>query len=71
MDDFEAAFPNFRELAEVLRDHFALSSLGDRRANWPPVLLVGPAGIGKTEAARWLADWMSLPFRVLDRKSTV
>ena len=70
MDDFEAAFPNFKELAEVLRDHCSLSALGDRRANWPAVLLVGPAGIGKTEAARWLADQMSLPFRVMDMAST-
>lgn len=56
LDEFAQAFPNFHELAELLRDHFALSSLGDGRVSWPAVLLVGPAGIGKTEAARWLAD---------------
>ena len=64
------AFPNFHELAELMRDHFALSSLGDGRVSWPAVLLVGPAGIGKTEAARWLADQLVLPFRVFDMAST-
>ncbi len=70
LDEFAQAFPNFHELAELLRDHFALSSLGDCRVSWPAVLLVGPAGIGKTEAARWLADQLVLPFRVFDMAST-
>lgn len=55
LDEFAQAFPNFHELAELLRDHFALSSLGDGRVSWPAVLLVGPAGIGKTEGRH--AGW--------------
>ncbi len=69
LDEFALVFPNCNELAELLRDHFALSRLGDGRVSWPAVLLVGPAGIGKTEAARWLANQLSLPFRMFDMAS--
>lgn len=70
IEDFQRDFPNFAELAEVLHDHFALHAMGDGRVAWTPILLVGPAGIGKTEAARWLAARLSLPFRVIDMAST-
>jgi ATP-dependent Lon protease len=69
LDEFETQFPNFLPLSDLLKDHFALHSLGDRRVSWPVVLLVGEAGIGKTEAARWLAERLSLPFRVFDMAS--
>ena len=69
VDAFAQDFPNFSELAELLHDHFALTALGDGRIAWPPLLLVGPAGIGKTEAARWLSERLALPSRVLDMAS--
>ena len=69
MDRFERDFPNMRELSEVLRDHFALSALGDMRVKWPNVLLVGRPGIGKTEAARFLANAFGLPFETIDMAS--
>ncbi|QNM97099.1 AAA family ATPase [Chitinimonas koreensis] len=70
IEDFQRDFPNFAELADVLHDHFALHAMGDGRVAWSPILLIGPAGIGKTEAARWLASRLSLPFRVIDMAST-
>ena len=69
IEEFTQAFPNFSDLAEVLHDHFALNAMGDGRVAWSPLLLVGPAGIGKTEAARWLAERLALSFRVFDMAS--
>jgi|GEM_PF-313698 len=64
--EFSARFPNFVNASELLNDHFALTSLGDRRITFPPLLLTGNPGIGKTEAARWLAEKFQMPFRVQD-----
>lgn len=69
VDQFEDVFPNFSALAVLLRDYFTLSSVGDMRVYFPPLLLVGEAGIGKTEAARWLSNNFRLPFRVMDMAS--
>jgi len=62
IDGFEEAFPNFVEFARTLRVRFALNERGDRRIDLPPTLLVGPPGIGKTAALRWLAEHLNLPF---------
>lgn len=66
LDEFEALFPNFWALAEHLRDQFSLNALGDGRINWPPVVLLGPPGIGKTEASAWLAERWGLPLKIID-----
>jgi ATP-dependent Lon protease len=66
LSKFAARFPNFVSIAELLNDHFCLASLGDRRICFPALLLTGEPGIGKTEAARWLAAQFRLPCRVLD-----
>jgi ATP-dependent Lon protease len=64
--EFSTRFPNFVSVVELLNDHFSLTSLGDRRISFPALLLTGDPGIGKTEAARWLAEKFQLPFRVHD-----
>lgn len=66
IDEFERDFPNFAEFAEVLKDHFSLSALGDRRIQIPATLFVGPPGIGKTEALRWISKRFELPFTLID-----
>ncbi len=67
--DFQQAFPNFTAVTELLQDHFSLSAIGDQRISFPPLLLIGDAGIGKTEAARWLAEHLQIAFKVMDMAS--
>jgi ATP-dependent Lon protease len=69
LEECKARFPNFAVLLDFLGDHFALSARGDSRVFWPPILLTGAPGVGKTAVARWLADQLGLPFRVFDMAS--
>ena len=69
IDSFEDAFPNFEAVADLLRDYFALSNAGNREINFPALLLVGEAGVGKTEASRWLSQHLNVPFRLIDMAS--
>lgn len=69
LTEFSLQFPNFIKVAELLKDHFSLSSLGDGRISFPALLLIGEPGIGKTEAARWLAEQFQMPFRIVDMAS--
>lgn len=54
-DDLARRFPNLEETIEVVRTSVALAKLGDGRLEIPPLLLVGPAGIGKTQVADEIA----------------
>lgn len=66
MDEFDMKFPNFNELSVFLIGQFSLSSMGDCRTSFPPVLLVGNPGVGKTAAVRWLADKLNVGFNKID-----
>lgn len=60
-DTLAATFPNFkRAITSVIRPHLALLARGIRH-RLPPLLLVGPPGIGKTFFARSLAQLLSVP----------
>lgn len=63
---FEAAFPNFSEVAQYLRQNLVLSVLGDRRVEIPPMMFCGESGIGKTEASLVLCDLLGLPVDRID-----
>jgi ATP-dependent Lon protease len=66
MDQFDLLFPNFSEYSALVRSSLALNTLNQNRVKMPPILLVGPPGIGKTHATRWLAQQMDLTFQVID-----
>lgn len=66
LEECRALFPNFSVLIDYLSNHFALSAVGDGRVYWPPVLLTGAPGVGKTAIARWMAAQVGLPFRAFD-----
>jgi len=65
----EAHDPQFRSVTQLVKAYVALASdsLGPLRV--PPILLVGPPGVGKTHYAMDLAEAMGLPCRVQSMES--
>jgi hypothetical protein len=60
-DELAVAFPNFSAVVtSVIRPHVAMLARGIRH-RLPPLLLVGPPGIGKTLFAHNLAHLLSVP----------
>lgn len=55
-------YPNFTETIDVVRSAVALAKLGDGTLNIPPLLLVGPPGIGKTQVATEIATLIETDF---------
>lgn len=61
LDQFQRDAPNFGTvLHAVVRPHLALCELGIRH-RMPPILLLGPPGIGKTRFAHALATLLGVP----------
>jgi ATP-dependent Lon protease len=64
LEQLEVDFPNFAEVIAVIRNHLVLRTLDGRAAvGFPPLLLGGSPGIGKTLFSRELAKCLDLPFR--------
>ncbi len=61
MAELEAALPHFREPIRLLRNSLALADATRRPLRIPPMLLLGPPGIGKTYFTHRVAALMGAP----------
>lgn len=60
--DLKARFPNFDQVIDWVENHLLLSTLNGR-VYFPPLLLVGPPGVGKTLFASSLAGLIGTSYR--------
>ena len=63
-------FPNFTEVVNLISASAALSSLEDSGFSFPPLLLLGPPGIGKTHFATALASIARVESKVVNMETT-
>ena len=61
VDHLEASLPHFRDPIRLLRNSLALAQATKRPVRVPPMLLLGPPGIGKTYFTHRVAELMGAP----------
>ena len=61
MDSLEASLPHFREPIRLLRNSLALADATRRPVRVPPMLLLGPPGVGKTYFTHRVAELLGAP----------
>jgi len=67
-DELEDRFPNFAEVVKFYRAQFRLAAVTGR-SRITPILLLGPAGIGKTMFCKALAKALETGFTFIDMAS--
>lgn len=72
LDGLHADFPNFSAVTTLLEQRLLLCGLApDKHIKLPPILLNGPAGVGKTAYCTRLAGLLTLRFEKIDLSSAV
>ena len=61
IDGLEASLPHFREPIRLLRNSLALGDATQRPVRIPPMLLLGPPGVGKTYFTHRVAELLGAP----------
>jgi ATP-dependent Lon protease len=71
LDALGRDFPNFEDagVIDFLRQQFALAEMGDGRVHFPPILLNGPAGVGKTYLAQTCANMVKTSYAEIHMES--
>ncbi len=69
LDEMNLLFPNFKEFNKLIDTYLTLNSVGDSRIELPSILLVGPAGVGKTFIVNWLAERLNVSYTSVDMAS--
>ncbi len=65
IDELEASLPHFRQPIRVLRNALALSDATGVPLRVPPLLLLGPPGVGKTHFSHKVAQMLGAPHAAL------
>lgn len=72
LDSLHADFPNFSAVTTLVQQRLLLCGLApDKHIKLPPILLNGPAGVGKTAYCQRLAALLALRFEKIDLSSSV
>ncbi|MEC5215023.1 ATP-dependent Lon protease [Polaromonas sp. CG_9.5] len=72
LDALHADFPNFSAVTTLIQQRLLLCGLApDKHIKLPPILLNGPAGVGKTAYCQRLAALLLLRFEKIDLSSAV
>jgi len=61
VDRLETALPHFREPIRLLRNSLGLADATQRPVRVPPMLLLGPPGVGKTHFTHRVAELLGAP----------
>ena len=72
LDSLHTDFPSFSAVTELIQQRLLLCGLApDKHIKLPPILLNGPAGVGKTAYCQRLAGLLKLRFEKVDLSSAV
>lgn len=71
LDLLSKEMPNFAQVVEHVKNNLLFACHGDRNVYFPPILLAGPPGIGKTLFASKLAKVLRLPYHYLAMENQI